>query len=230
MNPNPRSDTIFFTVPFGIARSPPLEHRIERIGPVRERRMPAAREITRRPGERAYFTTLSPCRPIPSPACGGGQGGGHNSSMSWYSLLKFVHVLLAITAVGSNITYAAWNVRGAMEPQHLAFAPKGIKFLDNRVANPAYGLLLLTGLTLVAVGNWGVRGWIAAGLILFAVLIVVAGGFYSRVTTRQIKALETAGESSPLYQQLAGQARIYGIVSTVIALAIVFMMVVKPFA
>ena len=45
--------------------------------------------------------------------------------MSWYSLLKFVHVLLAITAVGSNITYAAWNVRGAMEPQHLAFALKG---------------------------------------------------------------------------------------------------------
>src|SRR3982074_1709723 len=52
MNPNPRSDTIFFTVPFGIARSPPLEHRIERIGPVRERRMPAARQITRRPRER----------------------------------------------------------------------------------------------------------------------------------------------------------------------------------
>src|SRR2546421_2160957 len=65
MNPNPRSDTIFFTVPFAIARSPPLEHRIERIGPVRERRMPAAREITRRPGERVYFTTL-PYRPSPA--------------------------------------------------------------------------------------------------------------------------------------------------------------------
>src|SRR5436190_16297106 len=76
MNPNPRSDTIFFTVPFGIARSPPLEHRIERIGPVRERRMPAAREITRRPGERAYFTTLVVASP--SPACGGGLGRGHN--------------------------------------------------------------------------------------------------------------------------------------------------------
>jgi uncharacterized membrane protein len=117
-----------------------------------------------------------------------------------------------------------------MEPQHLAFALKGIKFLDNRVANPAYGLLLPTGLTLVVVGNWGTRGWIAAALILFVVLIVVAIGFYSRVTTRQIQALETAGESSPLYQRLAGQARIYGIVSGVIALAIVFVMVVKPFA
>src|SRR2546430_17100462 len=78
--------------------------------------------------------------------------------MTWYSLLKFVHVLLAITAVGSNITYAAWNIRGAREPQHLAFALKGIQFLDNRVANPAYGLLLLTGLTLVAAGKGGRQG------------------------------------------------------------------------
>lgn len=149
--------------------------------------------------------------------------------MSWYSLLKFVHVLLAITAVGSNITYAAWNARGAMEPQHLSFALRGVKFLDNRVANPAYGLLLVTGLILVAVGNWGFRGWIVAALILFAVEIVVAIGFYSRVTTRQIQVLETAGESSPAYQQLAGQARVWGIASGVIALVIVFMMVVKPF-
>src|ERR1700736_4526831 len=58
-NPNPRSETIFFTVPFGIARSPPLEHRIERIGPVRERRMPAAREITRRPGDGLHSTTVT---------------------------------------------------------------------------------------------------------------------------------------------------------------------------
>ncbi len=149
--------------------------------------------------------------------------------MSWYSLLKFVHVLLAITAVGSNITYAAWNARGAMEPQHLSFALRGIKFLDNRVANPAYGLLLLTGLALVVVGKWGLRGWIIAALILFVILIVVAVGFYSRVTNRQLQVLETAGESSPAYQQLAGQARLYGIASLVIALVIVFVMVVKPF-
>jgi uncharacterized membrane protein len=149
--------------------------------------------------------------------------------MSWYNLLKFVHVLLAITAVGSNITYAAWNARGAMEPQHLAFALRGIKFLDNRVANPAYGLLLVTGLILVAVGNLGLRGWIIAALILFVILIVIAVGFYSRVTNRQIEVLESAGESSPVYQQLAGQARLYGIISLVIALLIVFTMVVKPF-
>ena len=149
--------------------------------------------------------------------------------MSWYSLLKFIHVLLAITAVGSNITYAAWNIRGAREPEHLAFALRGIKFLDRRVANPAYGLLLLTGLTLVVVGKWGLRGWIIAGLILFVVTVVVAVGFFSRVLTRQIQVLQNDGESSPAYQQIAGQARIYGIVTSVLVLAIVFDMVVKPF-
>lgn len=149
--------------------------------------------------------------------------------MSWYSLLKFIHVLLAITAVGSNITYAAWNIRGAREPEHLAFALRGIKFLDRRVANPAYGLLLLTGLTLVVVGKWGLRGWVTAALILFVVTVVVAAGFFSRVLTRQIQVLQTDGESSPAYQQVAGQARIYGIVTSVLVLAIVFDMVVKPF-
>ena len=149
--------------------------------------------------------------------------------MTWYTLLKYIHVLLAITAVGSNITYAVWNARAAAEPAHAVFALKGIAFIDRRVANPAYGLLLITGLALVAVGQWGTRGWIVTSLILFVVLIVVAIGVYSRVVRRQIEVLETEGQASAGYQQLTRQAQIYGIVSIVIVLAIVFMMVVKPF-
>jgi hypothetical protein len=149
--------------------------------------------------------------------------------MTWYSLLKYIHVLLAITAVGSNITYAVWNARAAMEPAHAAFALRGISFIDRRVANPAYGLLLVTGLTLVVVNNWGLRGWIVAALILFILLIVVAVGFYSRVLRQQIQVLETDGLTSATYKRLDGQATIYGIASLVLALAIVFMMVVKPF-
>ena len=149
--------------------------------------------------------------------------------MSWYSLLKFVHVLLAITAVGSNITYGVWNALAAREPAHAPFALKGIAFIDRRVANPAYGLLLVTGLVLLAVGQWGFRGWAIASLILFALLIVVAIGFYSRVVRQQIQVMDSEGIASAAYKRLDGQATIYGIVSLVIALAIVFMMVVKPF-
>jgi len=149
-------------------------------------------------------------------------------TVSWYTLLKYVHVLLAITAVGSNITYGVWNALAAREPAHTPLAQKGIAFIDRRVANPAYGLLLITGLALVAVG--GLRqGWILAALILFVLLIVVAIGFYSRVIRQQIKVMDSEGLGSAAYKRLVGQATIYGIISLVIALLIVFLMVVKPF-
>lgn len=149
--------------------------------------------------------------------------------MSWYNLLKYIHVLLAITAVGSNITYGVWGARAAAEPTHTDFVLRGISFIDRRVANPAYGLLLITGLALVFVGQVGFRGWVITALILFALLIVVAVGFYSRVLAQQIQALETEGQTSPAYQRFSGQAQLYGIASLVIVLVIIFMMVVKPF-
>ena len=149
-------------------------------------------------------------------------------TVSWYTLLKYVHVLLAITAVGSNITYGVWNALAAREPAHAPFALKGIAFIDRRVANPAYGLLLITGLALVAIS--GLRqGWILAALILFVLLIVVAIGFYSRVIRQQIKVMDSEGLASAAYKRLDGQATLYGIISLVIALLIVFLMVVKPF-
>ena len=149
--------------------------------------------------------------------------------MSWYSLIKYLHVLLAITAVGSNITYGVWKTLGARDPAHAPFALKGIAFIDRRVANPAYGLLLITGLILLAVGQVGFRGWVVAALILFVLLIVVAVGFYSRVVRQQIEVVDKEGVTSAAYKRLDSQAMLYGIVSLLIALAIVFMMVVKPF-
>src|SRR6266851_2822673 len=129
-------------------------------------------------------------------------------TVTWYTLLQYLHVLLAITAVGSNITYGVWKTLGAREPAHAPFALKGIAFIDRRVANPAYGLLLITGLVL---------------------LIVVAVGFYSRVVRQQIQVMDAEGIASANYKRLDGQATTYGIVSLVIALLIVFVMVVKPF-
>ncbi|HXN02886.1 MAG TPA: DUF2269 family protein [Candidatus Dormibacteraeota bacterium] len=150
-------------------------------------------------------------------------------TVTWYTLLKYLHVLLAITALGSNVTYGVWNTLAAREPAHAPFALRGIAFIDQRVANPAYGGLLVTGLVLLAVGQWGFRGWVIASLILFALLIVVAIGFYSRVVRQQIQAMDTEGLASVTYKRLEGQATTYGIISLVIALLIVFMMVVKPF-
>ena len=57
--------------------------------------------------------------------------------MWWFLLLKTVHILAAITAVGSNLAYGAWGARGNRDPEHLGFVLRGIKFIDDRIANPA---------------------------------------------------------------------------------------------
>src|SRR5262245_64759198 len=69
-----------------------------------------------------------------------------------FSLIKWIHVLSAITAVGANITYGIWIARASREPKVLPFVLRNIKLIDDRLANPAYGLLLLTGLAMAFLG------------------------------------------------------------------------------
>ena len=89
-----------------------------------------------------------------------------------YPYVKTLHILFAIIAVGFNASYAVWLVRGQRDPAHLAFAVKGVKFMDDYIANPCYLLLLLSGLAMAFVaGHWGFQRWIVAALILWVILM-----------------------------------------------------------
>ena len=147
-----------------------------------------------------------------------------------YQLAKFIHVMLAIVAVGFNASYGIWLARAASAPQATqSHVLRTIKFLDDRVANPAYGLLLLSGLFMVF--NSGLsfgRLWVAAGVGLWVVLIFVGLGFYTPTLRDQIRILESEGPGSEEYQRLSARGRSLGILLGVIVVAIVFLMVVKP--
>ena len=149
--------------------------------------------------------------------------------MNWFLALKYLHVLLAITAVGSNITYGAWGARSAAEPEHLGFALRGIQFIDNRIANPSYAGLLLTGLILVFVGNIGyTTTWVLTAIGLWLVLVVLGGAIYTPTLKNQIQAAEGDGWQSPAYQALSRRGTTVGLVLAAVALLIVLDMVVKP--
>jgi uncharacterized membrane protein len=148
--------------------------------------------------------------------------------MNGYLLLKWIHVLMAITALGANITYGVWLSRAAREPQYLAFALRGVKTLDDRVANPAYVLLFLTGMAMVGVGKVPWSPWLTTGLTLYVILVVIALAGYTPTLRRQIEALDAGGPTSPRYQQLAARSTQLGILLGVIAVVIVYVMVTKP--
>ena len=148
---------------------------------------------------------------------------------SLYVVLKFIHILAAITAVGANITYGVWNARSQADPAHLGFALKGIKFLDDRIANPAYGVLLLTGLVMVFVNSWPITSlWIVVALVLFAILVLLAVAVYSPLLRQLIKLVDAGDTSSPEFSMLSGRNRIMGPAFGGIVVLILVMMVFKP--
>ena len=147
-----------------------------------------------------------------------------------FQLTKFIHVLLAIVAVGFNASYGIWLARAANAPQATqSHVLRTIKFLDDRVANPAYGLLLVTGLSMVwSSGIPFSRIGIAGAVALWFVLVFVGLAIYTPTLREQIRVLESEGPGSVVYQRLAARGRNVGIALGIIVVIIVFLMVVKP--
>ena len=149
--------------------------------------------------------------------------------MDIYPWLKLAHILLAVVAVGANITYGIWLARASREPQHEDWALKGVKILDDRVANPSYIGLGAVGVLMVLTGPWEFETfWIAVSIGLYLALAVVAFGFYSPTLSRQIRAYETDGPVSAEFVALGRRGRLLGVLVALIVVAIIMLMVLKP--
>lgn len=150
--------------------------------------------------------------------------------MGWFFLLKTVHILSAIVAVGANATYGFWSVRAKRDPEHLGFALRGIKFIDDRVANPAYGLLFLTGLVMAFTRYSITTRWIISGIVLFVIIALIAALGYTPTLKRQIELVDAGQAETDAYRSADGRARTLGIVMAVLLVIVVFVMVFKPAA
>ncbi len=146
-----------------------------------------------------------------------------------FLVVKYIHILAAIVAIGLNISYAVWIIRAQRDPAHMSFALKGIKFLDDRIANPAYGLLLLSGILMVFLVPYPITTlWIVVALVLYVVLVVLAISQYTPTLRNQIKLAEAGDTTSTEFTRLAGRSRLLGQILAAIVLVILAMMVFKP--
>jgi uncharacterized membrane protein len=149
--------------------------------------------------------------------------------MDLYPWLKALHVLLAIVAVGFNMSYGIWQARAGRDPQHMGYALRGIKFMDDKVANPAYIGLAIVGVILVLIGPYQFEQlWIAVSIGLYVLLVVVGLALYSPVLKRQIAAYEAGGAQTDEFAALTRRSRMLGAVLGLIVVAIIVLMVVKP--
>jgi uncharacterized membrane protein len=147
---------------------------------------------------------------------------------SLYLGLKFLHILAAIVAVGANVTYGVWSVRAQDDKAQLGFVLRGIKFLDDRIANPAYGVVVLTGIVMVIVGRLPIQLWIIVGFVLFVAVAVIGVVFFSPLVKRQMALVDAGDTSSPEFERLARRNAVIGPLLGVIVVVILAMMVFKP--
>jgi uncharacterized membrane protein len=147
-----------------------------------------------------------------------------------YTAVKFVHILFAIAAVGFNASYAVWQVRARRDPENLEFALKGVKFMDDYIANPAYIGLLITGLAMVLLLPWALLRsfWLEAALVLWVIVALLGFGVYTPTLSRQIKVLAAKGPKDEQYRWLDQRAQRIGPALGVIVIVIVGLMVFKP--
>src|SRR5918992_4786895 len=150
------------------------------------------------------------------------------ADVSTYNVLKFAHVFLAIVAVGFNASYGILLGRANREPEHMGHVLRTVKVLDDRFANPAYGLLLVTGLSMVFVGDLALsQFWLATSLGIYVALVL--GGLFGYTPTlrRQIAVLESEGSDSPEFRRLSARGTMIGILLAVGVTVIIFLMVTK---
>lgn len=151
-------------------------------------------------------------------------------SLTWlYPWLKVGHVLMAIVAVGFNFSYGILIRRATAEPAHLGHVLRTVKLLDERFANPAYGLLFVLGLAMVFIGAPDIADlWIWLAIVLFLLATILGFAVYSPLLRRQIAAVEGPGPDSSEYRELAGRAGGLGALLGGIVVVIVILMVLKP--
>ena len=141
--------------------------------------------------------------------------------------LLTLHILSAMLAVGTNISYLIWLRRAVLVPESREFTLTTVRILETRLAIPAYAIALATGVGLVltsSVHSFGTP-WIDVSIALW-VAIMALGGFHSRVVKRQLAAADDS--DSDAYESGHARGRVLLALIALCALATLYLMVAKP--
>ncbi len=143
--------------------------------------------------------------------------------------LKVVHILAAILAVGTSVSSTFWLARAGRDRDRLLWALEGSRMFDRRIANPAYVVVLASGVLMVATGTYRFdQGWIVAAIALYA-LIAVFGIAVFRPAARLQREEAAADPTSAAYGRIAARTWWYSWLTTAVVAMIVVLMVTKPF-
>lgn len=158
------------------------------------------------------------------------------ATLTLYSTLVGVHVMIAVAMLGVTFTYPLIGPMAKAQPQHAPFALAVIEKIQRVIVFPGAALILLTGLWLMLDDRWsGTEGWLMVSLALYFVIIGVALFVtYPAVKVAKAEAEKKAASGEPgppsaAFVKATTTTRRIGPIMSALLLAIVFLMETKPF-
>lgn len=145
---------------------------------------------------------------------------------AWFLL---AHILAVIAGLGANITYVFWLAWAERDREYFDIAVRGVHRLDKILTNPAYAVVLVTGILLILGDEtWpGDQPWLLAGIALYFLSGVVSFAvFVPALRTQLAEAERNPGGSA--YQAAARRGRVMAWLGIMIVVIIVWLMVMKP--
>lgn len=148
-----------------------------------------------------------------------------------YELLKFIHVLAAITWVGTAIEQQIVGTRATSsgDPGRLAHFLEEAEWVGLRIMTPAALVAVLAGVSMVIESGWNFSDtWIAIGIALF-VVTALNGMLYLTPQTKKLRALfAERGQDDPEVRARIQRTTLATRIDLLVLILIVADMVIKP--
>jgi uncharacterized membrane protein len=156
------------------------------------------------------------------------------ADISLYTISVWIHISAAVVGLGSTFALAVgFPLAQKLDARYMPFVHHLSGTLNSRLAGPALGLILITGIYQVIDGPWSFSdAWISATFVLVIALGALQGAYFIR-TDRRLAAMaekELAAGATTLSDDYSKQAQREGSIGALaglLILAIVFLMVTK---
>jgi uncharacterized membrane protein len=155
-------------------------------------------------------------------------------AISFYDLSVWVHVSAVVVGFGATFAEAlAFPVAMRVGVRHLPYVHHLQLAINQRLAGPALGLIILTGIYQTIDADWGFGSfWISATFLIAIVLGGMNGAYFipadRRLAAQAQRELDETGNVSEDYQRRARREGAFGAVAGLLVIAAIFLMVTKP--
>lgn len=147
-----------------------------------------------------------------------------------YLTLKFIHVFLAIVAVGFTSSFGlilGRAAKGGADGRELKFALGTIRVMGT-IGHVCFALLLVTGIGLVQVAGYPWYLWLKLSGAIVVVSLLVAQFLLLPTVPKRLAILEAKGPTDPEFIALSKRSAAIGGVLGLLALVVLWLMVSKP--